>query len=345
MSSIERRKFIKIAAISGAGLLTGSAYATSSYFNNSKDKIQELPGGAYAVMMTPFTKDLKIDYPALKELINWYERAGIRGFFANCASSEMYDLSPEERLNLTRFVVENSKVPVLSTGTFSDDVRENASFIKKIHDTGVDGVVIITSVIVGKDASDQDFANSIMELVNETEGIPLGIYECPSPYKRLVSPELLGKISDTGRFIYLKDTSCDAETVRQKIKACKGSKLGLYNAHTPDILDSLRHDGAGSSTIASNYYPELYAYLCKNANKKGKKEEVELVNDFILRNEKVIGKKYKISAKYFMKIRGLPVNVNSRTYNGALDDSDEKRLQNLWSELQMLAEKVNITLA
>lgn len=340
MNCIDRRKFVKMAGATGVGLLAGNEKILSALTSNRR-----LPGGAWAVMVTPFTTDLQIDYPALKKLIRWYERAGIQGFFANCASSEMYDLTPEERLKLTRFVVKNSKVPVVSTGTFSENVEENADFIRKINKTGVDGVVLITSVIVPKEASEKEFAKTLFEIVDKTADVPLGIYECPSPYKRLVSPELLNQIAETGRFVYLKDTSCDAQIVREKIEACKGTRMGLYNAHTPDVLDTMHHNGAGTSTIASNYYPELYAYLCKYANNDGYSDQVDQVNNFILQNEKVIGNKYRISAKYFMKIRGLPLNINSRNFKRDLNAEDKKQLEKLWVDLQNLAAKVDINLA
>lgn len=335
---------MKMASASGLGLIAlGAGKFPPSRLLGRKNK--ELPGGAWAVMVTPFTKDLQIDYEALKELIHWYERAGIRGLFANCASSEMYDLSPEERLNLTRFVAENSAVSVVSTGTFVQDSEENANFIQKIYDTGVDGVVIITSIIVGREASDKEFADAMFEIVDKTDDIPLGIYECPSPYKRLVSLELLNKIAHTGRFVYLKDTSCDAQIVRRKIEACKGTRLGLYNAHSPDVLDTMRHNGAGTSTIASNYYPELYAYLCKYANDENYQDQVTRVHEFIMNTKKVVGNKYRIAAKYFMKIRGLPININSRNFKGTLIREDEIQLQNLWTELRNLAEELEIKLA
>ncbi len=341
MNNIARRKFIKIAA---SGMYLASENL-NDFFSLFPRKIKKIPGGAWAVMVTPFNEKLQIDYPVLKELIVWYEKAGIQGFFANCASSEMYNLTSEERLELTRFVVENSTIPVVSTGTFTHNIDENADFIKKIYKTGVDGVVIITSIIVEKEATDQEFARTLMKIVNKTDDIPLGLYECPSPYKRLVSPELLNEIANTGRFVYMKDTSCDAGIVRQKIDACMGSKLKLFNAHTPDVLDTMRHHGAGTSTIASNFYPELYAFICKYANHRSYQEKIELVNNFILENEKVVGNKYRISAKYFMNLRGVPMHVNSRNYKGILEADDKNKLRKLWLDLQDLAGELGIQLA
>ena len=47
------------------------------------------PGGAWPVMLTPFTRENEVDYEALGALIEWYIREGVSGLFAVCQSSEM----------------------------------------------------------------------------------------------------------------------------------------------------------------------------------------------------------------------------------------------------------------
>ncbi|MEQ9220544.1 MAG: dihydrodipicolinate synthase family protein [Cyclobacteriaceae bacterium] len=331
-----RRKFINAGIAGSLGVFSISA---GIKWPGGKRK---LPGGFWPVMMTPFNEDLSIDYTGLKHLIHWYEEAGSQGLFANCASSEMYQLSPEERIELTRFVVKHSNVPVVSTGTFYDDVDRNVEFIRRIHQTGVDAVVIIPSVIVGKEKSDQDMMKHFGELIDKTSDIPLGIYECPSPYRRLIEPDKLEQLTKSDRFLYFKDTSCDELLVEEKIKVSADSSLGIYNAHSPDVLHSIRHGGAGISCIAGNFYPELFSYLWKEGRTETVSPSVKKVNDFILANDRVIGKKYSVAAKYFMQIRGLPVAVTSRRSTQTLDTADKDRLDQLWNELQDLGESLNI---
>lgn len=340
-----RRKFIKNAGMGLSALSTMPMMALDSLVWDAKGKTKKVASGLWAVMITPFDENLNIDYPALNRMIQWYEEAGVTGFFANCASSEMYQLSPEERLALTQYVVEHTKKPVVSTGTFSRSVEENISFIKQIHETGVDGVVLITSMMVEKEAPDSELWNHISTIVNQTDNIPLGLYECPGPYKRLLSPEMMQKIANTDRFIYHKDTSCSTEAVAAKIDAMKGSPLGMFNAHTPDALFTLQHGGAGLSPIGANFYPEVYAFLVKNANKTRKADAVKKANDFLMKGEKVIGRKYPISAKYFMQLRGLPIELYAKKKRGALTEEEKQNLQGLWQELQTLSQEINMSLA
>lgn len=49
-----------------------------------------IPNGVYPTMITPFTKDNKIDYAAVEALINWYAGKKVDGIFAICQSSEIF---------------------------------------------------------------------------------------------------------------------------------------------------------------------------------------------------------------------------------------------------------------
>jgi 4-hydroxy-tetrahydrodipicolinate synthase len=53
--------------------------------------------GFIPVMLTPFKNNGAIDYDALTKLTEFYLEAGAAGLFANCLSSEMYELEPDER--------------------------------------------------------------------------------------------------------------------------------------------------------------------------------------------------------------------------------------------------------
>jgi len=74
-----------------------------------------------AVMITPFNLKAKVDLDVVSALIEFYLAAGVKGFFANCLSSEMYSISEDERLELTAHIVRyvNGRAPVVATGSFS----------------------------------------------------------------------------------------------------------------------------------------------------------------------------------------------------------------------------------
>src|SRR5438045_9066600 len=98
------------------------------------------------VMITPFNLKAKVDLDVVSNLIDFYLAAGVKGFFANCLSSEMYSISEDERLELTKHIVRyvKGRVPIVATGSFGLSIYDKAEFTKKIYDTGIDAVILIT---------------------------------------------------------------------------------------------------------------------------------------------------------------------------------------------------------
>lgn len=316
-----RRRFIRKGLLGIAATTLGGVGAAMPAFEpmsanqpRSAGDSKKIPGGLWSVMLTPFRDNLEIDNPALEKLTEFYIETGAHGLFANCASSEMYSLSPKERLQIIRTTmkVAEGKVPVVASGTFSKSVNECADFIKQVHDTGVSGVILISSIIAQKNESDDKLKHRIEQIMSLTGNIPLGVYECPSPYKRLLSPEMMKWLGESGRFIYHKDTSCDPDAIKLKVEAVKNTSLSFFNADTPTALSSLQDGGAGLSPIAANCYPELYVELIKMVNRRENSDRLSWLNARLTVMDGTAGMMYPVLAKVFLQLRGLPMKPISR---------------------------------
>ena len=49
-----------------------------------------------------------------------------------------------------------------------------------------------------------------------TGSIPMGLYECPAPYKRIITTEVFKQLVANDRLVYHKDTSIDLQKVKEK---------------------------------------------------------------------------------------------------------------------------------
>jgi 4-hydroxy-tetrahydrodipicolinate synthase len=290
-------------------------------------------------MLTPFSENGDIDFHGLEALTEFYIASGASGLFANCLSSEMYQLSPEERISLTEAVVSFAadRIPVVSTGTFSKDQDENVEFISSIYDKGVIGVVINANQLCSESDGEDVFRSRLENLVEASGEIPLGIYECPEPYKRLLPEDLIAWMASTGRFSYFKDTSCDNVQIRARLSASENSLFALYNANTPTAVQSLRNGATGLSPIGANFYPELYSYLYDNALKEETMEFVK-VRQFLSVNDPVLHAVYPFSAKWFLQSRGLSISTHTRTLVPKVQSEEMVRLQDLLAEMEELFE-------
>ena len=59
--------------------------------------------------------------------------------------------------------------------------------------------------------------------------MPLGLYECPAPYRRLLTDDELKFCANSGRFVILKDVSCDLETVKRRVALTRGTPLAIVD--------------------------------------------------------------------------------------------------------------------
>jgi len=272
------------------------------------------PNGLWPTMITPFTEKNEVDYEALEEAIEWYIKNGVDGLFAVCQSSEMFCLSIEERVAVAEFVKEKAgeRVPVIASGHISESLEDQVKEIKLMAKTGVDAVVLITNAFAKQEESDEVWLENLKKFLDSIpRSIPLGFYECPYPYKRVISSELLKWCADTGRFYFLKDTSCDVENIKGKLEAVKGSGLKIYNANTATLLDTLKMGVEGYSGVMANFHPDLYAWLLKNW--KTKPEEAKKLSNFLTMASFIEKQLYPVNAKYNLKLEGLKIAIYTRS--------------------------------
>ncbi|MBS1565689.1 MAG: dihydrodipicolinate synthase family protein [Bacteroidetes bacterium] len=285
------------------------------------------------VMITPFNLKAKVDLDTVSLLVDFYLAAGVKGFFANCLSSEMYSISEDERLELTRHIVRyvNGRVPIVATGSFGQAIVDKAEFTRKIYDTGIDAVILITGHYANVDDSDDILLRNFDRMFALTGNIPLGLYECPAPYKRILSPEVFSRLLNSGRLVYHKDTSIERDKVKTKLDILKqsGSSLEFYDAHSPNAMYSLQTGARGMSSISGNFYPEILVWMCNNATNPAMQEEVQWLQSEITRVDPLIHQAYPMSAKYFLQKRGLPVRTISRAHALELTPQQKQTLDEI----------------
>ena len=300
------------------------------------------------VMITPFNLKAKVDLDVVSVLVEFYLAAGVKGFFANCLSSEMFSISEDERLELTKHVVDcvKGRVPVVATGSFGLTIEDKAEFTKQIYDTGIDAVVLITGHYAKVDESDDVLLRNFGKMFHLTDDIPIGLYECPAPYKRILSADVFKAVLDSNRITYHKDTSIELKQVKAKLELVKGHpEFEFYDAHTPNTMSSLQMGAKGMSSISGNFYPEVMVWMCDNANNPEKQEEVKWLQSELTRVDPLIHEAYPMSAKYFLQKRGLPVRLISRAHVLQLTPGQKETLDGIYESFLGWCERLNIPTA
>lgn len=273
----------------------------------------QIADGIWPTMVTPFTEENGIDYASLERAMEWYVRKGVNGLFAVCQSSEMFYLDLKERADLARFVKvqSNDRLPVIASGHVSDAFDEQLTELLTLAETGVDAVVLITNRLAKKYESEDRWKSNLEKLLRRIpENVPLGLYECPYPYKRLTSPELLKWCADTGRFKFLKDTCCDVEMIKQRLEAVKGTGLKIFNANSATLLETLKLGVNGYSGIMANFHPEIYVYLMELLSKQP--DKADYLSNLLSLASLIETRQYPVNAKYYLMLEGIFENYRCR---------------------------------
>ncbi|MBR6720363.1 MAG: dihydrodipicolinate synthase family protein [Clostridia bacterium] len=277
--------------------------------------------GAYPTMITPYKADGSVDYDMAERYVEWYFEKGCAGIFAICQSSEIFYLTVEERAELNRRVYAKAQelkknsgkaFTIVSSGHVADSIEDQAYELNKVIETGTDALILITNRLdLNNEGDDVWIKNAERLLSMLPEDVNLGLYECPHPYKRLVTPKILKWCIETDRFYYMKDTCCDAKMIKERLDIIKGTHFNLLNANCQTLLQSLKDGGAGYCGIMANFHPELYAWLCENYRKVPEKAE-EIQNLIGTCGFTENGLPYPLTAKYHMCLEGLETVLTAR---------------------------------
>jgi 4-hydroxy-tetrahydrodipicolinate synthase len=298
-------------------------------------------------MITPFLSDpsKSVDWQALDLLTDWYINSGCAGLFAVCLSSEMFQLSNEERVEIARRVAERAggRVPVVAGATFGGRLEEQAELMKE---TGkhVDAVVIITNQICRMDESDEVWKDSVRALMDMTGDLPLGLYETPEPRVRALTPEMLAWCAGSGRFLFHKDTSVETDVMLRKLAAVRSlphNNMKFFTAKIQFLSTVLEHGGNGFSGVIANFFPWLPVWLC--GNQQAPEEERRGVQQLLSVADRVIAHKYPTSAKlYLARQLNVPILPESRVHSVSFTDQDAFSLDSLHGTVAKLCRELSI---
>ncbi|MBP1995610.1 dihydrodipicolinate synthase family protein [Paenibacillus eucommiae] len=287
------------------------------------ENVQRLRG-VFALLLTPFELDGRIDWEAYDRYVDWQLAAQTQGLFAVCGSSEMGCLSLEERLQLAARAVERAgEVPVIATANVGQETENHKEELLQLAETGVSGVVLVPPEGMGRD---QSRLEAYFASLADASPIPVLLYECPIYRPHLVEPDVYGRLVKNNGIIGIKDTTCTLEGIGAKRAAAPGSIV--YQANTPYMLESIRSGCGGIMAITSTAAADLVLKLWTLASAGD--QDAAGVHERLVFLDAVLGNGFTASAKYAVAQQGISMNVTTRT--GKSLSASEARAIDVWLE-------------
>lgn len=302
-----------------------------------------IPNGVWPTMITPYTASNRPDHKVIEAICNFYVEHRCDGVFAVCQSSEMHYLTESEKTDIGRKVVEAcaGRIPVVASGHTSFNPDEQLRGIEAMAKVGIDAYVLVSNALDPQNLGEEVLEENIQRIFKAFPEIKFGIYECPYPYKRLLSTEFIRRHAIGGQLVFIKDTCCNKDRIRERLDVSRGTELKLFNANAATFYDSMVHGAAGYSGVMANYHPELYKWLITHI--ESAPETARKLADALALAAMIEMRIYPVSAKYHMNLIGIPMELISRSADMyKLDQNARMEVESLFAFEQELRKKLDL---
>jgi len=206
-------------------------------------------GQVLTAMVTPFNQQDEIDFIATKALINHLIANGTDGLVVAGTTGESPTLDTQEKIKLIKFVVEvvNGRVPVLA-GTGSNDTRASVNLTKRVEETGVDGIMLVTPYY---NKPSQEGLYQHFKTIAEATSLPVMLYNIPGRSVVNMTVDTIVRLSAIDNIVSIKEASGDLNHMTQIISQTP-SNFSLYSGDDGLTLPVLAIGGAGVISVSSH---------------------------------------------------------------------------------------------
>ena len=210
--------------------------------------------GAGVAIITPFTKEGKVNYPALKTILEYQIAHGTDAIVICGTTGESATLSHEEHTEAIRFTVETvaHRIPVIA-GTGSNDTAYALHLSNEAEKIGVDGLLMVTPYY--NKASQAGLIKHYTYLADRVS-TPIIIYNVPSRTGCDVKPETYAELSKHKMIYAAKEASGNISSIAKTISLCE-KDFTIYSGNDDQITAIMSLGGKGVISVLSNFAPQV----------------------------------------------------------------------------------------
>jgi len=217
--------------------------------------------GCCTALITPFTKDNKVNFKEFERIIEEQISGGVDALLFLGTTGESPTLTEKEKLEIVKFAVKKVKkrVPVLvgAGSNCTAKAVENSIIYEAL---GVDGLLIVSPYY--NKATQEGLFLHYKEIADSVD-IPIIIYNVPSRTGVNVNAETVVKLSKIKNIKGLKQASADFEEL-QKIIAGVDENFSVYSGEDGLTFPMLCCGAKGVISVVSNLFPNYMSRLCES---------------------------------------------------------------------------------
>ena len=220
--------------------------------------------GVFTALITPFTKDGKLDEQALRKLVDFQIDQGIDGLVPVGTTGESPTLSPEETEQVIRIVVEQTggRVPVIA-GTGSNCTDKAIHMTEKAKQIGATASLQVAPYY-NKPTGEGFFRH--FTAIADAVDLPMVVYNIPGRTGKNIENPVMLKLAQYKNIVAVKEASGNISQMMDLI-ANKPKDFDVLSGDDNFTYPLMALGGKGVISVASNAVPDRMKDLTHTALK------------------------------------------------------------------------------
>jgi len=233
--------------------------------------------GSLVALVTPFDDHNRVDYAALKRLIDFHVAEGSDGLVIAGTTGESATLARDEHVELINRAVElaDGRLPVIA-GTGSNSTAQTVDLSLAVRDSGIFGYLVVVPYY-NKPVQEGMYRH--FSAVADAVDKPVMLYNVPGRTASDLLPETVARLAKHDNIWAIKEATGSIDRLRD-IQALVPAEFGLFSGDDFTVLPFIEQGGHGVVTVSGNVAPAKMAELCRLAS-AGEHDAAMVVDDLL----------------------------------------------------------------
>ncbi|BAF59469.1 dihydrodipicolinate synthase/N-acetylneuraminate lyase [Pelotomaculum thermopropionicum SI] len=206
-------------------------------------------GRLVTAMVTPFNKDLSVNYNLTRKLARYLVQSGSDGLVVAGTTGESPTLSREEKVELFRVVVDEvgGRATVIA-GTGSNSTSESISLTQAAQKVGVDAVMLVVPYY---NKPSQEGLYRHFKAVAESTDLPIMLYNVPGRTSVNILPQTVARLAEIDNIVAIKEAGGNMDQISE-MRRLLPDGFNVYSGDDSLTLPVLSLGGKGVVSVVSH---------------------------------------------------------------------------------------------
>ena len=218
--------------------------------------------GSLVALVTPMLDDGRVDYDALKKMIDWQIAEGTDAIVSVGTTGESPTLTMDEHFQVIETTVKHTakRVPVIA-GTGANNTAEAVELARHAESVGADYSL---SVVPYYNKPSQEGIYQHFKTIAEKSSIPMILYNVPSRTVADMANSTILRLAEIDNVVGVKEASGNIGRACELFKKVP-QDFAVYSGDDSSAMAFLLCGGYGVITVCGNVAPKMFAQMCRYA--------------------------------------------------------------------------------